>query len=1828
MRKLSVISVCSMVLLLCIGHVAEAKRPKHAEREIIVKFKQSPALVETDQEGVIITGMPSIDSLSKKHKIKSMKKLMKRHRKAIDTMGKESGRKPPKNKKDKISEEKKHKKIKDAYNKHGLDKIYIIRINDERELEKLMRNLRNDPNVEYAEPNYQVQIDAMPNDPGFSELWGLHNVGQTGGIGNVDIDAPLAWSIETGSKDVIIAVIDSGVDYTHEDLAENIWINENEIPDNGIDDDENGFIDDIRGWDFYNNDNDPMDDNSHGTHCSGTIGAVGNNNTGIVGVNWNVSIMPLKFLDASGSGWTSDAIECIEYATLMNADIMSSSWGSEGFSQALKDVIQAASDAGILFVAAAGNGYADTDVSPYYPSCYDVPNVVSVAALDHNNQKPGFSNYGLESVDLGAPGVDIYSTVPGNRYAENSGTSMACPHVSGVAGLIKACFPEAASDQIKARLLASVFPCEALEGITVTGGRVNAYSCLEDDTVPPFAVNDLFASNPTVNSVTLTWTATGDDGIDGTAEMYDVRYATFSIDKFNWDRASEAQGEPQPQSSGMLESFTVTDLTYNTAYFFAIMVMDNAGNISEISNVTSETTSFPILSFYDDMESGINGWTASGLWHQETKRSHSPQTSWAYNTGAPDYDYNTGYNWGLLISPIFSLEQSSSAILIFTYWYNTENTGTYYDNRKIKILVDGDYAKSVQLSGDDMNTWHTYSLDLSEYAGESHVQIEFLFDTFDALYNTYEGWYIDDVKIIVDNVGPNITPFADAGGPYIGTVNMPVTLDGSNSVDPESSELTYLWDYGDGGTGEGKISSHTYTSTGTYHVTLVVNDGGLDSLPNVSTATIVLNQPPVADVGGPYQGEQYIYLDFDGSGSSDPEGSELSYTWDFGDGVVESATNPVIGHIYESTGAFTVILQVYDGELYSDTSTTIADILPPNQPPVADAGGPYTAKEGQYVFMYGGNSYDPEGNTLVDYTWDFGDGQISHAISSHTYHTYLSSGIFTVSLKVSDGKVYSELSYTTATITENLLPIAIAGGPYSTVEGNGITFDAGQSYDPEGLPILYFWNFGDGTVIGDLPESNYFHTYEQPGVYTVILRVHDGYKFSESSIVTATVVADAPPIADAGGPYEGFVDQYITIDGSNSYDPEGANLYYYWEFGDGFSTQGYLPVEAHSYKNAGTVTIALQVSDGRSLSEVSYSTATIMSDPNTPPIADAGGPYQSRVNKFMQLDGSGSYDPDDDSIVQYRWNLGDSGNWYFGETPWVIYDSTGVYNITLIVNDGKADSLASISTATIVGNSPPVADAGGPYQGIQNQGILFDGTNSYDPDGDTLHSYYFKWNFGDSASWYLNATPYHIYNQPGEYTVTLIVTDGDDDSLPSVTTAMVIANTPPIADSGGPYEGIEGLEVEFDGSNSYDPDSSALLRYFWKFGDGSSASAVGLAKPKHIYNEPGVYSVTLIANDGYLDSVPSISTAAIITTNQPPLANAGGPYSGLEYSPVQFDGTLSIDPDGDELIYSWSFGDGTTGSGATPSHTYQDPGVYNVSLTVSDGEFTSEISSTTATIQNVNEQPTANAGGPYSGLEYSPVQFNGTLSSDPDGDALTYTWDFGDGTIGSGAISTHTYQNPGVYTVSLVVSDGELTSEESQTTATIENVNEAPIANAGGPYAGLEYSPVQFNGTLSSDPDGDALTYTWDFGDGTSGIGATPNHAYGNAGTYTVTLVVSDGEMNSAPSITTVNVAQLTEGHVLSKNADYSTDDRVYKRQDTIHIRVVTYGVDYNKIKRAEVEFKTTREKITFTNQRNGIFTMSKSLSNMPLKPCEVRIKIEDTNKKKYESKVIIQIVN
>jgi thermitase len=361
--------------------------------------------------------------------------------------------------------------------------VSVVELPEGLSVEEAIERYEAVPGIEYAERDFVMTESAVfPRDPRFKAQYGLHNRGQTGGRADADVDAPEAWSVTAGSSAVVIAVVDSGTYTRHADLKGNIWRNPGEVAGNRVDDDRNGYVDDVNGWDFAHKDNTlyhGYDEDDHGTHVAGVASARGNNGVGIAGVSWRSRIMPLKYIGPGGAGYTSDAVAAINYAVKKGAAVINISSGCDNcFNQSMLDAIKRADVAGRLVVTTSGNAGRNNNVTRHYPCNYASPNVICVAATDHRDVLAGFSNYGSSTVDLAAPGVNILGTVPNGGYASYTGTSQAAPHVAGVAALIKSKYPGLTDAGIKSRILRSVDRKQSLSGKTVSGGRLNASRAL------------------------------------------------------------------------------------------------------------------------------------------------------------------------------------------------------------------------------------------------------------------------------------------------------------------------------------------------------------------------------------------------------------------------------------------------------------------------------------------------------------------------------------------------------------------------------------------------------------------------------------------------------------------------------------------------------------------------------------------------------------------------------------------------------------------------------------------------------------------------------------------------------------------------------------------------------------------------------------------------------------------------------------------------------------------------------------------------------------------------------------------------------------------------------------------------------------------------------------------------------------------------------------------------------------------------------------------------------------------------------------------------------
>lgn len=590
----------------------------------------------------------------------------------------------------------------------GGEEILHLRLDSEtpEAMERALERLAQDPAVAYAVTNdivTEFTDPVLPNDLTPQQY------------GPLNISAPQAWAERSGSRAEapLIAVIDSGIDYTHPDLAANVWTNPNEIPGNGIDDDGNGVIDDVHGFNAARKTGDPMDDGSHGTHVSGTVGAVGNNGLGVTGVAWQANLVGAKFLE-KGYGDTADAIAALTYADSIGARVTQNSWGGSNYNQALLDTL-AASPA--IHICAAGNSAQNSDVQPAYPAAYPLDNIIAVAATGIDDQLGKFSNYGVGSVDLAAPGVEILSTVPGGGTGMKSGTSMAAPHVSGAVSLILEKFPNLSNKELKDRLLFSVDRLPHLQDKLVSGGRLNLASALETDELAPGAPSSLRGKALGPETVALSWTASGDDLNRGRAAAYELAYSDepFALEDFEKQTLLRT---PPPAESGGEENFEfpVLPSAQERKLFVALRSVDNVGNRSELV-----TTQVAVPAAHVAFEDGVEQWSREGDWGQEFVPGRG-----AVWSDSPGGEYKLNQN-ASLTSRAFSLENFATAQLRFDARHDLEIN---FDNVHLEVRSGGEAGEWKNLHAFNLlDGWKTHRFDLSEFVGQPEVALRFRLKT-------------------------------------------------------------------------------------------------------------------------------------------------------------------------------------------------------------------------------------------------------------------------------------------------------------------------------------------------------------------------------------------------------------------------------------------------------------------------------------------------------------------------------------------------------------------------------------------------------------------------------------------------------------------------------------------------------------------------------------------------------------------------------------------------------------------------------------------------------------------------------------------------------------------------------------------------------------------------------------------------------------------------------------------------------------------------------------------------------------------------------------------
>lgn len=834
---------------------------------------------------------------------------------------------------------------------------------------------------------------------------------------------------------------------------------------------------------------------------------------------------------------------------------------------------------------------------------------------------------------------------------------------------------------------------------------------------------------------------------------------------------------------------------------------------------------------------------------------------------------------------------------------------------------------------------------------------------------------------------------------------------------------------------------------------------------------------------------------FDASRSMDPDHHFLEYLWDFGDG--QTGKGARIIHRYEKADNYNCELVVIDDSGRIANRSRKKFSVEMNQQPIAEAGPDIVGAPGIKLAFDGSKSHDPDGK-IVHYTWDFDDG--SRAIGVTTNHDFDRPGRYNIRLRVKDdSQSLCNVATDSAAVWINAQPVVEIGPDRIGSPGESIAFDGNNCYDSDGEITHFLWDFGDGSQEeGRIVE----HVFVDPGKYTVQLTVKDNTNvFNNSKSDKLTIKINKRPVAKAFVNKKAVaVDVPLHFSGASSFDHDDKIIEYLWQFGDEGKASG--SQVDHAYKKPGVYTVLLTVrDDSGTSSDTAENSLTIVV--NDPPVAHAG-PNQMVTDSAVTFDSSESIDPDG-TITARIWDFGDgsAGN---GEKPVYIYKNPGTYLVTLTVTDDSGTSSAKDSaTMTVVVNEKPIADAGMNQVAMPGESVEFDGSGSFDPDGEIKK---YSWNFGDQTQGTDGVQATHAFEKPGIYTVRLKVFDNSGHKKGvGFDETRVIVNAQPVVRAGSDVFTAPNTDVVFKSDGSHDPDGK-ISSYEWSFSDGLFPAKT--SRITRSFQNSGIYTATLRVTDDSGAANSHAQESITVHVNHRPSAKTSVKRISTCDSTIVFDASASADPDGDSLQYTWNFGDGTyEQSGPVVIHTYEKGGKYPVVLTVNDGSGLINAVSTASIHVNINRRPVADAGKDRTVCAGEIVLFDAGASSDPDGGALRYLWDFGEGSKVEGLNPAKIFKNGGIYNVTLTVEDSSGLTCNTDIDQMILQVAEAPVAEAGPDQTVCANTLVKFDGSGSRDFDGLVNAFSWDFGDGTSGGGRNPTHVYEMPGIYRTTLTIT-----------------------------------------------------------------------------------------------------------------------
>jgi len=1037
--------------------------------------------------------------------------------------------------------------------------LQVIKVPPGMAVEQFIATYGRDADVRYAEPNYYYTLQTVPNDTRFGELWGMNNTGQLGGAVDADINAAEAWDITTGSSNVVIGSLDTGFDYNHPDLAANIFVNPGEIPGNGIDDDGDGYIDDVHGIDATTNSGDPFDVDGHGTHTTGTIAARGNNGAGVAGVNWSVKVVSCKAFNPSAT--LEDLLQCMDYFLMLKTRLVNpvdivatnNSWGGGPFAQSLLDAIEAHNQAGMLFIAAAGNAGSNNDITPFYPATYGADNIISVLAMNRFDQRAVFSNFGALSVDVGAPGEDVLSTLPNNSYGLLSGTSMATPHVTGLVGLLKAQDPTRTARQIKNLILTGGVTSPGTIGNVLTGRRIradNSLTCVNRTLANRVAPTSTSVLTGTGTVIPLAYLSITCDAATTTPQVVTIVETGETIPLLDPDGDGLFQGSFTPTSIGTTTlAFPNGDVVsvsaignYDPArvvpFEFPVIAGTPLPALSCDDCATSITTPFPIrfagaspgLTTLNIGSNGILSFTTP-----ITSFSNTPLPSTVATTiVAPFWDDLLPAAGGSVHFAVLGTAPARQLVIEYT------NVPRFSDHVPVTFqVVFFEASPNIRFSYADVASDNGSSATVGVQVTDGVAQ-QFSFNTPSLSNGLSLLWTMG-------------APSASAGPDQVVLPGSHVTLDGSSSVDFDGTVVAFAWTQTSGtpvvltGAATATPSFTAPTESGTLTFQLVVTDDqgntGSDSV------NVIVDRPPVAVTNADFRIGTSLTGTLDGTASFDPDGVVVGFHWTqlHGDPVVIlNADTPIATFVSPATAQFLAFqLTVVDEHGFSGTAVSVVDVFL-NLGPVAAAGADRIVRPGSTVTVSGADSRDPDG-TIASFAWTATTcftiaGPCTVALTgantaTPSFTAPTASGVAVLHLVVTDNAG--------ATASDDMTvgfflqaPTAVIATPATCARGGStLTLDGSRSFDPDGGIVSFAWRQVSGPAVAVTGADGAVATFTAPTAGTAVfqLTVTDGDGLSDTEQVSITV--DAPPVANAtASAVAATTGTTVTLDGSTSLD--------------------------------------------------------------------------------------------------------------------------------------------------------------------------------------------------------------------------------------------------------------------------------------------------------------------------------------------------------------------------------------------------------------------------------------------------------------------------------------------------------------------------------------------------------------------------------------------------------------------------------------------------------------------------------------------------------------------